>query len=810
MYKFICVKIIFAIILINSFLSYAQNSSLTGKVIKEDGKPAELVNVGLKGTTIGAVTNSDGEFKISNINPGSYTVVFSFVGYETKEVNVEVKANKNLAIETIVLKEVAREIDAVLVKGNKPIDLSSDYVAKIPLPNLDNPQVYNVVNSELLKMQNIKNFDYALNNVPGIYKLWESTGRGYGDGAAYYSLRGFETQATIINGVAGLTNGNLDPANIEKIEVIKGPSGTLFGSTLISYGGLINTITKRPYETFGGEISYTSGSFGLNRITADVNIPLSESPNTKLRINSAYHSENSFQDAGFKKSLFFAPAFSYKANDRLSFLINAEFLQAESTNPVMLFLNRSSKLEYKDVADLNYNTNLSLTSNDLSIKNPFYNLQAFINYKISGNWKSQTIMSRGKTGSEGYYSYLWDDNLSTRQFTLYISDQNASTITTDIQQNFTGDFNISNVKNKLLIGFDYFDRLITDNSSGYAFVHNVTPQGDINYINHYSGDTLATRYLSRQSVDDLLSNSGIANSNSADRTYSIYISDVANVLQNLIAMAGVRVDYFDSEGDIYNDEDNYNQAAFSPKFGLIYQPLPETISLFANYQNGFKNIAPIQVTDADGSNPQIKSFKPEKANQYEFGIKTELLSKTISATISYYNIKVDNVVISDPQNIYNSIQGGKVESKGFEFEIIANPVSGLNISGGISYNQSKILKGDPSGIWFQEGKRPVSAGPKNIYNLWTTYQLPEGLLNGFGFGFGLNSSSELLVLDSDVTGRFVLPSYTIFNGSVFYNYNKIFITLNLNNISNVKYYKGYSTINPQEPRNYVLTLSFKI
>jgi iron complex outermembrane receptor protein len=115
----------------------------------------------------------------------------------------------------------------------------------MPLKNIENPQVYSTVSSQLLKEQVVTNYEDALKNVPGIFKLWETTGRG-GDGGAYYSLRGFEAQSTIINGMPGLTNGSLDPANIEKIEVIKGPSGTLFGSTIVSYGGLINTVTKKP------------------------------------------------------------------------------------------------------------------------------------------------------------------------------------------------------------------------------------------------------------------------------------------------------------------------------------------------------------------------------------------------------------------------------------------------------------------------------------------------------------------------------------------------------------------------------------
>src|SRR6201999_4346971 len=116
----------------------------------------------------------------------------------------------------------------------------------MPLKSIENPQVYSTVSSDLLKQQAITNFDDALKNVPGVHKLWESTGRGYGDGTSYFSLRGFEAQATMVNGLPGLTSGSLDPANIERIEVIKGPSSTLFGSSIVSYGGLINTVTKRP------------------------------------------------------------------------------------------------------------------------------------------------------------------------------------------------------------------------------------------------------------------------------------------------------------------------------------------------------------------------------------------------------------------------------------------------------------------------------------------------------------------------------------------------------------------------------------
>src|SRR6478752_6476189 len=99
-------------------------------------------------------------------------------------------------------------------------------------------------------------------------------------------MRGFSVQPTMMNGLPGINNGSIDPANVDNIEVIKGPSGTLFGSSLISYGGLINVVTKKPYQKFGGEISYNSGSYGMDRLTADVNVPLTEDNDVVLRINT--------------------------------------------------------------------------------------------------------------------------------------------------------------------------------------------------------------------------------------------------------------------------------------------------------------------------------------------------------------------------------------------------------------------------------------------------------------------------------------------------------------------------------------------
>ncbi|MFV8323115.1 TonB-dependent siderophore receptor [Flavobacterium sp. LS2R12] len=681
------------------------------------------------------------------------------------------------------LKEVIVNTNKFKYKREK-----STTVSKMPLNNIENPQVYNTVTNELLKEQLVTNFNDALKNATGITRLWESTGRG-GDGAEYFSMRGFAVQATMINGLPGINNGSIDPANVDNIEVIKGPSGTLFGSSLISYGGLINTVTKKPYSTFGGEISYLSGSYGLDRITADVNLPLNK--DVAVRINTAYQKENSFQDAGFGKSFFFAPSLSYKVNDKLSFLINTEFTNRNSANAPMLFLSRYSALSFNSIELFERNYKKSFTSNELSISNPTYSLQAQMFYKLSDQWTSQTVLSRSNSKTSGYYSYLFDAS-NGNDFSRYISKRNGETLATDIQQNFIGDFKIGNLRNRLVAGIDYYKSNIINGSTGWL------GNGTVSLI-----DGSDTGDLTQAGVDNLLVGSFEGNSTAEVEVISAYASDVLNITDKLSAMASLRIDNFKSKTAT---EEN-SQAAVSPKFGLVYMLIKDKVSVFSNYMNGFVNVTPREVSEVDGSNPRMESFDPEQANQYEFGLKTNLYKDIISASISYYNIDVKNRIMTDTNNINNSIQGGEVNSKGIEVSFTANPVKGFNIIAGFSNNKSEVTKDNPGDGYL--GQRPEEAGPETLVNFWANYTLTSGKLKGFGIGFGGNYASEYKTLNRANIGTFALPSYTVLNSALSYSSDKFNLSLKLNNALNEKYYSGWSTVTPQRLRSVTAGLTYK-
>ena len=805
-------------VLFFSNISWSQGKGIIkGQITVNDGQSPENISVILKGTRLGTTTDAQGNYKIKNVKAGNYTLRISAIRYATKELKISLTEGQELTQDASVTVNSEELSEIVVNSGRKNHFAKKENVqiSRLPLKNLENPQVYTTISSQLLKEQVVTNIDDALKNAPGIQPLWTSTGRG-SDGAGYFSLRGFSVQPRALNGLPGLSNGSLDPANIDRIEVIKGPSGTLFGSSIVSYGGLINITTKTPYNRFGGEVNYTAGSYGLNRVTADINTPLNEEKTFNFRINTAYHTENSFQDAGFRKAFFVAPSLSYKASDRLSFLINTEFLNNEATNATMLFLTRSTPLLVNNMDELGYDNKRSYTSNQLTIKTPSFNLQGQMFYKINDAWTSQTAISRTSAKSEGYYSYLFEGTTSFPAitdglvFARYINYQNSTTLATDIQQNFIGDFKIGNMRNRIVAGVDYFNRQITDNGTGYI-VNGAIYIGNDNLqtVNeNVFGITDPAKYirtgdngkLSKNATDALLAGAAVNNSKQKQEVYSAYVSDVINLFPNLSAMASLRVDRF-----MNAQNGGYNQTALSPKFGIVYQPVLDQISLFANYMNGFTNVAPGE--DIDGTTRTPRVFDPEHADQLEFGTKLNLFEEKLYATFSYYKIKVTDRVYSirNSATDVTNFQDGAQDNEGFEAEFIANPIQGLNIVAGYSYVDSEVIKGDINTVGF----RPTSAGAYNSANLWASYRFQNSSLKGFGLGFGGNYSGENKITNGRVTGTFTIPEYTVLNSSIFYGNEKFTLTLKIDNIANVDTYDGWSTIHPRNMRSAAASFSYR-
>ncbi|SFN77828.1 iron complex outermembrane recepter protein [Chryseobacterium oleae] len=700
----------------------------------------------------------------------------------------------------------AQETDTIKVSEIQSVSLQgthnyrtkkSESVARLPLENLENPTVYNIVPKEIISEMNAVDFNTAMASAPGVV-----VSNSVNDSGNDIFLRGFSSSANFRNGLLQNPRVQSEIANVERVEVIKGPSGTLFGGTLANYGGIVNIVTKKPQENFGGIIGYTTGSWGMNRITADVNTPLNKEKTALARFNVAAYSQDSFQDAGYNKGLFFSGSILYKVSDKTTVTLDTEFHAPEKT--LNAYVRQSEKLTIGSMTDLTGAHDRSFTSNDIGSKRTNFVTMAEVTHKFNDQWTSRTSYQRGEANENGsiflVLSYL-DNNTVSRGIRPFDSYK----VTTDnIQQNFIGDFKIGNLRNRLVVGLDYYQQS-TKNQYG-MFKRNATDTvGSVfaPYDIIKLDEASAWQPISRSLVENLerIPNdptSKVKPTNyeiSHFSTFSVYASNVLNITDNLLVMASLRMDNYkndDLKTNGVKGTGNYSQTQFSPKFGLVYEIVKNEISFFANYVNGFKNFAPS--LNQDGV---LTSWEPEQGNQFEGGFKLDLFHKKLLSTITYYNMNVNNRLIAVPGGL-GSMQDGKIKNQGFEMDVIVNPFKGWNIVAGYGYNDNKY---DDRGV--NNGKR-IAWTPKHVANLWTSYKIMDGSYEGLGFGAGFNFVDKTYI---NITNHFLAPAYTTVGATVFYDKKRYRIGVKMNNALNDTYWNFYGQ--PQKPREILANFAFK-
>src|SRR5690625_1134220 len=161
----------FLFVTIFSVTSFGQTGVLEGQVTNSDQKPIPGINIRLEGTTYGSGSDEQGLYTITDVPAGKYTLIISGVGYQSQEKEISIESNEKLTI-NIILSSSNEELQEIVVQGtqiNKFSTEMSEYVAKVPIQNLENPQVYHTVSAELLDDQVITSFDDVLINAPGVF-----------------------------------------------------------------------------------------------------------------------------------------------------------------------------------------------------------------------------------------------------------------------------------------------------------------------------------------------------------------------------------------------------------------------------------------------------------------------------------------------------------------------------------------------------------------------------------------------------------------------------------------------------------------
>ncbi|MEM1241266.1 MAG: TonB-dependent siderophore receptor [Cyanobacteria bacterium P01_H01_bin.26] len=659
-------------------------------------------------------------------------------------------------------------------------------------PLRDIPQSIQVIPQEVLEDQQVIRLNDALRNVSGVV-AGSNDPRGQ-----RFNIRGFDSSSVLRDGFR-LTNGSTgnsgfpELVNIEQIEVLKGPAAILFGN--VEPGGVINLVSEQPLSETAYAIDVGLGNRGLIEGSLDAGGPLDEDGRVRYRLNALRRDEDYFRDFDTDIERFFlASTLSWDISDsqgdssasRTNLTLDFEFRDDE----------RPSDFGLLAIGDEVADVPLDLVIGDPGdiFEGKFLRAGYKLEHRFSDNWKlrNRFYFSRYESEFRGASSIFGSLNEATGDTSFNFFSLSQPSDTYEVQTNIVGEFATGSIDHTLLAGFDFYRR--EDNGIGRIDPFNPFP---FNIFNPVYG------LVDRPDFDQLPT---LLDTDTNVNSYGFYIQDQITLADNLKVLAGLRYETFDQENisratdlnPAAASETNTSDDAFSPRLGIVYQPV-EPLSLFASYSRSF---SPNATRTATGD-----IIEPEEGEQFEVGARAELLDGRFIASVAYFNITKQNVATPDPNNFLFSIASGEQNSQGVEIDLIGEISPGWNLVANYAYTDTEITE-DNSGL---EGNELFGV-PEHNFNLWTNYDIQSGPLEGLGFGIGFNAVGERF---GDNANSFVLEDYFLTNAAVSYQRDNWEIGLNIRNLFDQNYIESSenrrtSEVNPGEGFTLIgsLTLNF--
>ncbi len=782
--------LIILILLISSFsaskLLAQTNSVIEGRIFTQNHLPA-YVCVALKKQKKITLTNNNGYFKLSNVQSIPDTLVITSAESQNTLIGINPLPGEIKNLGNITVYFNAMRLQDIEVKGRMAHSYKSDYsflATKTESASIDIPQSISTITKELIEDK----MSFTLKDVAD-----QAAGVNQYSGYDEYSIRGFKAEnARLINGLRGYNTTFVSPmlVNVERVEVVKGPSATLYGNC--DPGGTINLVTKKPLPQQEAEITTGGGSWDHYRVAGDVTGPLRKNKTLLYRFNAGYDNTNSFRDYSFAKSYELAPSLSFVPNDKIQ--LNVDF----SLSHVNTILDRGQPGFEKDYSLRSTPIGLVASQPGDYLHERDYATNVLFSYKInkhiSFNSGYLNYITQQNTAEHGVQSYITPDSVN-----LYFTKWDYHTTTNTFTNYLTFRFNTGKFIHQLLAGYDNITSQVELDQKYYENRNLFPDESGIAATFSLKNPTYISEPVNNYSVSDYESDATDVDA-TIYNTQGVYLQEQISI-NKWKFLLGVREEMYKANDDEQDstEESDTRENVFLPRLGLVYELRPN-ISLYASYNKGFD---PFEAS----TSTQIfdEPFKPVTSELFEVGSKASFFQNKASASISVYQLTLHNVAvnandISNP-NLY--IQQGEDRSRGIETEMNGDILPNLSIAVSYSYCVAKVIK---SKIASQVGTL-VENAPKNETGSWIKYTFKSGFLKGFGITAGHSQASVRNTLEQGLT----LPGYIVLNAGVRYTYQKLNIALNLNNITNETYWTGaYNTINkwPGAPRNFMMTAEY--
>ncbi|WP_418759245.1 TonB-dependent siderophore receptor [Erwinia aphidicola] len=605
---------------------------------------------------------------------------------------------------------------------------------KTATPLRKTPQTISVVTREQMNDQQPASVADALGYSSGVVTNY----RGNSNRNDEVISRGFRYAPKLLDGLHyGLSSenggaGQLDPWLLERVEMVHGPAGVLYGQ--VSPGGLLLMTSKRPTAESIHEVKLSTGNRHYGEAAFDFGGKLNDDNTLFYRLNGIANTKSEFVKNSKQQRMAIAPAITWLPNEDTSFTLLTSYQndpKAGSRN----FLPRSGTL-YATPEGFTVPYDLNVSDSDFAKSK---REQTSIGYSLDHSFNeavSFTQNLRYSHRNEDYkylvYGYDYSDHVMTRM------PQHEETQTNEfnVDNQLKGLFETGDVSHTVLGGLDYrYSHIDLKLSRAYGTQYNLdwTNPGRIDIDEN----------------DLALATSTLKTLNQ----YGVYLQDqMAWNNWNLVLSGREDWSQVRTQDRLANTDVTYNDSAFTGRAGLLYA-FDNGVSPYISYSTSFE---PVLAQPAPGSDP----LKPTTGAQTEVGMKFQPVGSNTMMTVSWFDINQKNVLSSiDGTRYYNQI--GKVNSQGIETEIHAQPTPEIKLIAAYTYTDATTKESDTAA---EVGHSPAAI-PRHAASAWGSYSFLDGALDGLTVGTGVRYVGKA---GGDNTGEYYVPHYTLYDAMVKY------------------------------------------
>ncbi|KAA3498424.1 TonB-dependent receptor [Rhizobium sp. Root491] len=739
-------------------------SSVTGIDVAFDGPlPANLRSVGTAG-------NLSAEGALRRLLAGT-GLTFRFTTANTVLlINPQNSSSSASAVGATILEPIVVQGENARGPVEGFVATQSATATKTGTSLKDTPQAVNVVTKDQIAAQGSTTLTQALRYTPGVISQ-------YGDDSRYdwFTIRGFRPSRYLDGlrlpfGSRGYAQPRVEPFSLERAEVLKGPASVLYGQG--DPGGLINMVSKRPSATALNEVEMQFGTDKRIQTAFDLGGGAGDDDSFLYRIVGVGRLTDTQYDYVREKKGYIAPSFTFKADEGTSLTVYGSYQHIDSPGgggapalpangtlytrmypelPRSAFPGEPGYDHYKsDQASVGYEFEHEVDDT--------WTIRQNLRYSYIGT-DTQRVQPYcpAACNPTAFYRYAW------------AFPESARAVTVDNQA--IGNFQTGDVAHTALFGLDYSYESSRYEESALSPIF--TP---FNGLDPVYGATAITRPPIATRIDQDRSQIGL------------YAQDQME-WNNFVFSLGGRYDWANTDTrtrtSVADNQVDQRDGKFTWRAGLVYN-FDNGLSPYAGYSTSFN---PASGTDRLGN-----AFEPTTGEQFEVGVKYQPNGSNSFVTLSAYHLTQDNVLSPDttPGFTNYSVQTGQVRMRGVELEGKAEITDAFSVLASYAYTDSEITRANPNAAGISNEGNRFAFVPRQQASLWLDYTLQTSTIwDGLSFGGGARYTGQTF---GDNANKFDIPSYTVFDAAVRYDFGKadpklegLKASLNVSNIFDRKY-----------------------